>query len=87
MEIPNKIKNARVVTFQEDYFSKIGKTENAEPIYKKGSVHAMHVNLAAMLKDKGAKITIKEFDYDGAVKRAKAQLAKNREQEAKLSYA
>lgn len=72
----NKIKNTRVVTFKEDYISKA--RSGGEPIAKKGSVHAMHVNLAAMLKDKGAKIEVKEFDEAGAIKRAQARLEKNR---------
>lgn len=79
----NKIKNNRVVTFKEDYPSKPG----AQPIAKKGEVHALNVVLAAQLKDKGAKIEIKEIDYAGGIKRAKEQLAKNREKEGKMMYA
>lgn len=83
----NKLKNTRVVTFKEDYTSKAGATTGGEPIARKGSVHAMHVNVAAMLKDKGAKIDIKEFDAEGAIKRAKARLAENRKKEKEMTYA
>lgn len=86
-EKPNKIRNTRIVTFKEDYFSQIGLKEKAEPIYRKGSTHAINITLVALLKDKGAKFDIKEFDYDGAVRRAKVQLQKNRDKEAKMAYA
>lgn len=83
-----KIDNTRIVTFQEDYFSKAGLNEIAlneaknkenktnrphmiEPIYKKGSVHAIHQVTVAQLKEKGAKMEVKKFDYQRAVQLAK----------------
>lgn len=68
----NKLKNTRVVTFKEDYFSKAGlKNVPSEPIYRKGTTHAIHQNLVAQLKDKGAKMDVQKFDEQAAIKRAK----------------
>lgn len=67
----NKEKNARIVTFKEDYASKAGK-EKGEIIYRKGSVHAIHKSIVAQLQAKGAKMDVKEVPVDAIVKRAKA---------------
>lgn len=72
----NKLKNTRIVTFKEDYFSKAG--AGKEPIYKKGSTHAIHHALVDKLKEKGAKMEIKEVNEQAYIKRAKDQMAKNR---------
>lgn len=72
----NKEKNARLVTFKEDYVSKAGK-EKGEIIYKKGSVHAIHKTLVKQLQEKGAKMDVKEVPVDAIVKRHKALRAVN----------
>jgi len=77
MATSNKERNARIVTFKEDYFSKAGAAEKANPIYKKGTKHAMHATLAAQLQAKGAKIDVAKYDPDPAVRRLKAQRADN----------
>lgn len=70
-----KIKNTRVVTFEEDYFSKARVAQNGDPIYKKGSIHAIHQRTVALLKDKGAKMKVKEFDEKRAIDLAKKAMA------------
>lgn len=67
----NKEKNARFVTFKEDYSSKPGK-EKGEVIFRKGTTHALHKNVVKQLQDKGAKMDIKEVPVDAIVKRHKA---------------
>ena len=72
----NKEKNARLVTFKEDYQSTPGKL-NGEVIYKKGTSHAIHKTLVKKLQDKGAKMDVKDIPVDAIVKRAKAARAEN----------
>lgn len=72
----NKEKNARVVKFKEDYFSKPGK-EKGEVIYRKGETHAIHKNLVAKLEKAGAKMEVKEVDVDAQVARLKKRRADN----------
>jgi hypothetical protein len=74
----NKFKNTRIVTFKEDYFSKAGVAKNEAPIYKKGSTHAIHYKLVDDLKEKGAKMEVKNFDEQAYIRRSKEQQAKNR---------
>lgn len=62
-----KMDNVRVVTFTEDYSSK----KSSQPIYRKGSTHAIHQRTVAQLKDKGAKFTAKPFDEKRAIELAK----------------
>lgn len=62
-----KLDNVRIVTFTEDYSSKVSKS----PIYKKGTVHAIHQRTVAQLKEKGAKMEVKKYDYQRAVQLAK----------------
>lgn len=76
----NKEKNARLVTFKEDYSSKAGKAIG-EVIYRKGTVHAIHKSLVKKLTDKGAKMDVKEVPVDAMVKRAKALRASNLKKE------
>lgn len=71
----NKEKNTRVVTFKEDYNSEAGKKANQPPIYRKGSVHAIHKDLVKKLQDKGAKVDVKPLDVEAMVRRIKAQRA------------
>lgn len=59
----SKWDNVRVVTFSEDYKSKAGKV-----LYKKGRTVAMHVRNATKLQARGAKLTMKPFDRDKAIK-------------------
>lgn len=66
-----KLDNVRVVTFTEDYSSKVSKA----PIYKKGSTHAIHQRTVALLKDKGAKMTVTRFDEKRAIELAKQAMA------------
>lgn len=98
MEVNSKIKSVRVCTFKEDYFSpsclrrkaaaeKAGTPFYEEPIYKKGSVHAMDHTVAALIRDKGAKMEVKEFDEEGAIKRAQEVMRKNKKKEHEMMYA
>lgn len=66
-----KMENVKIVTFQEDYNSKAGIANKTEPIYEKGSTHAIHQRTVAQLRDKGAKMEVKPFDEQAAIKRAK----------------
>ena len=61
-----KLENTRVVTFKEDYKSKIGTL-----VYKKGSTHAIHQKTVANLKEKGAKMDVNKFDERRAIELAK----------------
>lgn len=81
--IPNKFKNTRVVIFEEDYYSGaqkdlLKKEKAVEPIYKKGSKHYIHFKTVEQLKEKGAKMKVKEFDYTAYVNKSKKQLAENK---------
>lgn len=76
----NKEKNARLVTFKEDYASQAGK-KAGEVIYKKGTQHAIHKTLVKQLTDKGAKMDVKDVPVDSIVKRAKAARAANLKKE------
>ncbi len=68
----NKEKNARVVTFKEEYKSKAGTV-----IYKKGSTHAIHHTLVGQLQEKGAKMDMKKLDVDAGVRRLKQKRSEN----------
>lgn len=74
----NKEKNTRIVTFKEDYYSKAGGGPGkANPIYKKGSVHAIHHLTVKSLEQKGAKMDVKKHDPEPGIKRLKEQHKKN----------
>lgn len=73
----NRLDNTRVVTFKEDY------VVNKRVIYKGGSEHAIHKDLAEKLKKKGASVSIKEFDTKKKVAEAKEKLAEAEKKEAK----
>jgi len=66
-----KIDNTRIVTFKEDYSSKARIANGGDPIYRKGSKHAIHQTTVAQLQEKGAKMEVKKLDYDRAVELAK----------------
>lgn len=66
-----KMDNVRIVTFEEDYLSKARIAEKGDPIYTKGSTHAIHQRTVAQLKDKGAKMKVKPFDEKRAIELAK----------------
>lgn len=68
----NKEKNARLVTFKEEYRSKAGTL-----IYKKGTTHAIHHSVVANLQEKGAKMDVKKLDVDAGVRRLKQKRAEN----------
>lgn len=76
-DMNNKEKNTRIVTFKEDYYSKAGTKEQASPIYKKGSVHAIHHLTVKSLLAKGAKMEIKVHDPAPGIKRLVAERKKN----------
>lgn len=76
-----KMDNVRVVTFKEDYKSKISK----EPIYRKGSVHAIHQKTVKALEEKGAKMDVKRFDEQREIEIAKKALAQQ-EKESKFRF-
>lgn len=73
----NKEKNTRIVKFKEDYFSKAGIKEKSAPIYKKGSVHAIHHLTVKSLEAKGAQMDVKKHDPEPGIKRRKEELKKN----------
>lgn len=76
-----KIENVRIVTFKDDYSSKISK----EPIYKKGSTHAIHQKTVKQLESKGAKMEVKRFDEQREIEIAKKALA-DQEKESKFRF-
>lgn len=87
----NKLKNTRVVTFKEDYYGKARLAEKAAepgrqvaPIYKKGTSHAIHHVTVKKLQDVGAKIEVKHFDEQAAIRKAQAVRAANREAMSKI---
>lgn len=80
----SKERNARIVTFKEDFNSVAGKAEGTPPIYKKGTKHAMHQKLAASLQAKGAKIEVAKYDPEPAVRRLKAARLANLEKQSKV---
>lgn len=78
----NKFKNTRVVKFDEDYFSGPQKAQleakkTVAPIYKAGSTHYIHKDTVEKLKEKGAKMKVKEFDHAAYVTKSKKQKAEN----------
>ena len=74
LPVTNKEKETRIVTFKEDYASKVGKTKG-EVIYKKGTIHAIHFKTVQQLQEKGAKMDVKKYDKEAAEKRIKARKA------------
>lgn len=72
-----KLDNVRIVTFKEDYRSKVRTEKNSDPIYRKGSKHAIHQRLVSQLKEKGAKMEVEKYDYQRAVELAKKAMAIN----------
>jgi hypothetical protein len=76
----NKEKNTRIVTFKEDYVSQAALAGEkaigvkAQPLYKKGSTHAIHHLVVKSLLAKGAKMDVKKHDPEPGVKRLKEQL-------------
>lgn len=76
----NRVKNAKEVTFKEDFKSKSGKV-----IYAKDSTHFIHKDLVDKLKSKGAKFTSKDINYEKAVADAKDALEKQEEADKKAN--
>lgn len=79
----NKEKNTRIVTFKEDYISQAALAgekaggPKAQPIYKKGSTHAIHHLTVKSLLAKGAKMDVRNHDPAPGVKRLQEQRKKN----------
>lgn len=79
----NKEKNTRIVTFKEDYISQAALTAEknggpkAQPIYKKGSTHAIHHLTVKSLLAKGAKVEVKKHDPEPGIKRLKTEHQKS----------
>lgn len=63
-----KFDKTRIVTFEEDYTTKAGTT-----VYKKGTTHAIHERTVAQIKEKGAKMKVKNFDLKRAADIARQQ--------------
>jgi hypothetical protein len=84
-----KERDARRVTFQEDYKAgtKIGTGTSPEnprvpsKIFKKGTVMAMHVKTAEKLQERGAKIKVEKFDWLALKEKKKAAFTKRRKAE------
>jgi hypothetical protein len=79
-----KYENTRIVTFQEDYFVK-AKDAGADGkgrklLHKKGSRHAMHKGIVAILEKNGAKIKVEQVDAKKIEEKlkAKAEAAKRK---------
>lgn len=66
-----KLDNVRIVTFKEDYNSKVGTAKGTDPVYRKGSKHAIHQRTVNQLREKGAKMDVQTYDYKRAVELAK----------------
>lgn len=77
--------NVRVVTFKEDYFSKVRAEKKLDPIYRKGETHAIHQKTVKQLQDKGAKMEVKRFDEQREIEIAKRALALQ-EKESKFRF-
>jgi hypothetical protein len=80
-----KERDSRRVTFQEDYSAgtKQGTGKDNVPrvpsrVFKKGSVHAMHVQVAEKLVKRGAKIKIEKFDFPAMKEKQKADFQKRK---------
>lgn len=65
-----KIDNVKIVTFKEDY-NPSGKFV----VYKKDSVHAIHKDVVALIKDK-IKADVKDFDEKKEYAKAKDNFEK-----------
>lgn len=83
-----KERDARRVTFQEDYSAgkKKGTGTKDNPAIpsltiKKGTVAAMHVHVAEKLAKRGAKLKIEKFDFKAIKERNKAAFQKRRKSE------
>lgn len=62
----SRIKNSREVTFNADYKGKNGKV-----IYAKGTKTYIHTKLVDILKKNGAKMDVKEINFDKEVTAAR----------------
>jgi len=89
MALNNKEKNTRKVTFHKDYYSapsldaKGSPKPNAEPIYRKGSVHAIHHTLVKKLQSKMSEddMTVETFDFPKMKETAAKEFRKNKAKE------
>jgi hypothetical protein len=61
-----KYENTHIVTFEEDYFVKAKEVgadgKGRKLLHKKGSRHAMHKGIVAILQKNGAKIKVDTLD-------------------------
>lgn len=91
MNKPKKWETVRVVTFLEDFMSKEVKNGDkivkpAKALYKKGRQVSMTLKSAKKLQERGAKLTIKEFDRDAATRRQRKVFEAANEKKTKLMY-
>lgn len=70
-----RLKNTKVVTFKEDY------NAGGMLIYKKGSTHPIHKKTVEVLKEKGVKMDVKDYDVDAEIDKAKAKFDKAKDKE------
>lgn len=68
----NKLKNTRIVTLKDDYTTMSGRV-----ILAKGSVHAMHKTTVAKIKDRGAKLDVKEINIEQEREKARKVFSEN----------
>lgn len=74
-----KYENTRVVVFKEDYYviakgvDAAGKP-NRKLLHKKGSRHAMHKGIVAILEKNGAKIEVGQVDHKKLEEKAKKKM-------------
>lgn len=66
----NRVKNAKEVTFSEDF--KIG----GRTYYEKNKAYYMHKDAAEKLKKRGAKLKDKSIDFEAEVEKAKSKAKK-----------
>ncbi len=56
-----KYENTRIVVFKEDYFVKT--KDGKKLLHAKGSRHAMHKGIVAILTKNGAKFEVQQLDF------------------------
>lgn len=69
-----KQRDARIVTFNQDY-NPGGKPE---PIYAKGSTHAIHAETVKKLEKLGVKMKVEKPDWNAMHEKIKEQRAKTK---------
>jgi hypothetical protein len=77
-----KYENTRIVIFKEDYYVKTRTPEGKKLLHAKGSRHAMHKGIVAILRKNNAKIEVIELDY----KKAEEKVKKRKDEPKRKSF-